>query len=58
MPRMDVRAAMEEYEEAKGDLCRSCSAPAEEAWEPYCMHCGSYWRDVDEGVFDEDEGEC
>lgn len=55
MPKVSLREAILEKEDRAGDLCRSCSAPAEEGWEPYCTHCGSYWRDVEEGLFDDVE---
>jgi hypothetical protein len=52
MPKVDLREAMAENEEREGDLCRTCSAAAEEPWEPYCASCATYWKEVDEGLFD------
>lgn len=65
MPKVDLRKAELEAEERAGDLCQ-CGRAAEEAWEPHCMLCGSYWRDVDQGLFNDptaypfaiDEGYC
>ncbi|KGM86752.1 hypothetical protein rosmuc_03045 [Roseovarius mucosus DSM 17069] len=54
MPKIDLRQALAEAEERQGDLCRSCNAPAEEGWEPHCASCGSYWRDADEGLYQDD----
>lgn len=49
MPKVNLRKAELEADERAGDLCQ-CGRAAEEGWEPYCMHCGSYWRDVEEGL--------
>ncbi|WP_425099149.1 hypothetical protein [Tropicibacter sp. S64] len=57
MPRVDLRSAIAEKEERDGDICRSCSASADPEWEPYCFQCGSYWRDVDDGLFADQEFE-
>lgn len=53
MPKFDLRQALAEKEERDGDFCQ-CGAPAEEGWEPHCWACGTYWKDVDEGLFDGD----
>lgn len=54
MPRINLQDATAEAEERAGDLCVSCSAAAVDEWEPHCMHCGMYWKDVRDGMFDEE----
>ena len=50
------REAALENEERKADTCSTCNAPADEDYEPFCRHCGSYWQDVRGGLFEiEDE---
>lgn len=56
MPKVNLRDAELEAHERAGDLCQ-CGAAAEEGWEPNCRYCGSYWRDVEQGLFDEMEWE-
>ena len=56
MPKVNLSEAYDELLEREGDLCQ-CGAPAEEAWEPHCMLCGSYWRDVKNGLFASDAEE-
>lgn len=56
MPKVNLREAQLENEERAGDLCQ-CGAAAEEGWEPHCMLCGSYWKEVSEGLFDAIEWE-
>lgn len=53
MPKVDLRKALAEKDERDGDLCRSCEAPADDQWAPYCSSCGSYWREVEQGIFEE-----
>jgi hypothetical protein len=51
MPKFDIRKAELEKQEDDAVGCRTCSAPAHEQYEPYCMSCGIYWKDCDEGLF-------
>ena len=53
MPRINLQSALAEKEERDGDLCKTCTAVPDEEWEPYCIHCGMYWKEVDEGLWDE-----
>ena len=52
MPKIDVREALLENEERITDTCATCSAPAVEGTEPYCIACSEYWADVERGLFD------
>ena len=52
MPRINLQEATAEVEERRRDLCE-CGAAADPEWEPYCMHCGSYLKDVAEGLIDD-----
>lgn len=54
MPKIPLAEALIENEDRIWDKCRTCTAPADESHEPYCRHCGDYWRDVEAGLFDED----
>lgn len=54
MPRMPLRVALEEVHERQGDFCQ-CGAVPDPEWEPHCFLCGSYWKDVEDGLFDFDE---
>lgn len=53
MSKVNLREASLENEERKADKCATCSGPADEAYEPYCMSCASYWEDVKNGLFDD-----
>ena len=55
MPRMRVPDALLEAEDQQIE-CRSCSSVSEEGSQ-YCRSCGSYWKDVSEGLFNIEEGE-
>lgn len=33
--------------------CESCTKMLEEHEKRYCWQCGEYWKDVDNGLFDE-----
>lgn len=57
MAKINISEALLEKEERDGDQCRSCSAPADDAYEPYCMHCGMYWEEVDSGLFEDRAGD-
>lgn len=53
MLNVPMREVQLEMDERAGDICKSCGAPAEEGYEPYCMICASYWEDDDAGLFEE-----
>lgn len=57
MPKINISEALLEKDERDGDLCRTCYSPAEEPYEPYCMHCGLYWEDVENGLYDDPCGD-
>lgn len=50
MPKINLKTALAEKAEADGDFCQ-CGAPADDDWAPHCRLCGSYWADVDAGLF-------
>ena len=31
--------------------CKTCDAPVDDRYALYCIHCGIYWQDVDNGLF-------
>lgn len=43
--------ALEELKEDNAVFCKTCSAPAENGYEPYCRSCALYWQDCDNGLF-------
>lgn len=43
--------ALNQTEEEKYK-CTTCDAPRQEDSE-YCLHCEMYWKDVDNGLFDD-----
>lgn len=47
-----VRQAMDLLAEVSGIQCRTCDNVSVEP-SPYCHACDMYWRDVDNGLFDE-----
>ena len=51
--RVSKAKALEELKEDNSVRCKTCSAPADEHYEPYCMTCALYWRDCGNGLYDE-----
>lgn len=54
MSRMNLTDVTLEVAERSNDFCECGSVPHPK-YEPYCLHCGMYWEDVDAGLFDEHE---
>ncbi|MBM1816249.1 hypothetical protein [Pseudosulfitobacter pseudonitzschiae] len=50
MGHQEIAAALLEAEDRAGDFCQ-CGAPSDDNWHPNCHICGSYWKDVEEGLF-------
>lgn len=53
-PAPTIADAVDEAEEAARWQCRSCDRPIspDDEYAPYCLHCGSYWQEVENGLFD------
>lgn len=56
MPRIPITDAADLMEDHSGTFCESCGASAEEG-SRYCHTCGSYWKDVDDGLFSDQDWE-
>lgn len=57
LPRFDSREADAEKEEADRWRCRSCDAPIDPdvaEYPGYCWHCGSYWKDRRNGLWEDE----
>lgn len=55
VPKINISDALLEKEEHDSVTCKSCTAPAVEGYEPYCMSCGMYWQDCANGLWDGNE---
>lgn len=53
MPKIKLGSALLEKEEADSVTCKTCAAPADDEHDPYCMSCAIYWKDVENGLFDD-----
>lgn len=53
MAKLRIPDALEEVRRDRWK-CETCTAPAEEE-STFCLHCGMYWEDVRNGMFDEIE---
>lgn len=52
----DLGEARVEMDEARSWVCASCDKMIEENEEgSYCRSCASYWKDVQNGLFDRDD---
>lgn len=56
MKKISVREAAQMRDEEDSWRCPSCTTLVEPGseFEPYCPSCGSYWRDVEDGMFGDD----
>lgn len=54
--KVDLHEARAEAIETRLWQCRSCDTMIEDRMDdaPYCRSCGAYWRDVDNGLFDDE----
>ena len=52
MPKLTVGAALLEKAEHDALFCASCPSVADEGSQ-YCFACGTYWTDVDDGLWDD-----
>ena len=52
MPQMTISDALLEKADHEAVFCTSCQSVADEGSQ-YCSSCGAYWKDVDEGLWDD-----
>jgi hypothetical protein len=53
MPKVNIQDALAEKEADDVLKCKTCSAPSEDGYEPYCRHCYMYWQDCNNGLYDD-----
>jgi rubrerythrin len=50
-----LREALDDVEEQAWQ-CRTCTAPFDDEHKPYCRHCGMYWQDCANGLWENRDG--
>jgi hypothetical protein len=53
MPKVSLSEALAEKEEDDAITCKTCNAPADDEYAPYCMSCGIYWKDCGNGLYEQ-----